>query len=186
MKWTYIILGGIAILAAWQIGLADSITTSIACDGATFLTTAIIGPEETYSNVLFTDSQANLTRVVDRGKEIETTSRITGSGAFGVDEFIGKERIPELDNRYCVFVGKSNKSDYNSVATTGLFWSGSYLGKKRLGNGSTLSRTAINGTGMVLITSRGDDGNTSTNAKTFAAGPMELSEEVRLGGDTDV
>lgn len=185
MKWTYIILGSIAILAVLQIGLADSITTSIACDGAAFLTTAIVGPEETYSNVLFTDSQANVTRVVDRGSEIESTSRITGSGAFGVDEFIGKERNPDLDNRYCVFVGKTNKSDYNSVATTGLFWSGSYLGKKKVGNDSTISRTAINGTGMVLITSRGDDGNTSTNAKTFAAGPMELSEEVLFGGDTN-
>jgi hypothetical protein len=56
---------------------------------------------------------------------------------------------------------------------------------KKIGDDSTMSRTAIHGTETVLIPSRGDDGNTSTNEKTFAAGPMELSEEVLFGGDTD-
>jgi hypothetical protein len=59
---------------------------------------------------------------------------------------------------------------------------GQILSTKKVGEERTRSRTLINGTGQVSLSTETRSNNTSEHSRTYAAGPMQVSEVVALGG----
>lgn len=186
MNFMYIIAGSIILILAWHLGAADSITTTISCAGATFLTTAVIGPDQTYSNSLFTDDRVNLSRNLDTGKGVDSTVQITGSGTVGVDEYQAQTRENPKRVMQCNLLPvAAGAGQHDEITASGLFQSGQYLSHREITNESTRSQTSINGTGQVLMKAASTDGNTSTRGTTYAGGPMQIQEQVLFNGGDD-
>lgn len=187
MNGTYILAGSIILILAWHLGAADSITTTISSAGATFLTTAMVGPDQAYSNHLFTDDRVNLSRYLDTGKGVDSTVKVTGSGTIGVDEYQAQVREnPKRETQCSLLPVATGAVQHDEITASGLFQSGQYLSYREMTNESTRSQTSINGTGQVLMTAESTDGNTSTRGTTYAGGPMQIQEQVLFdGGDNE-
>lgn len=186
MNGAYIIAGSIILVLAWHLGAADSITTTISSAGATFLTTAMVGPGQAYSNHLFTDDRVNLSRSLDTGKGVDSTIQITGGGTIGVDEYQAQTRENPKGVLQCSLLPvAAGPIQHDKITASGLFQSGQYLSHREITNESTRSQTAINGTGQVLMTAESTDGNTSTRGTTYAGGPMQVQEQVLFDGGDD-
>jgi len=186
MNFMYIIAGSIILILAWHLGAADSITTSISSAGATFLTTAMVGPDQAYSNHLFTDDRVNLSRYLDTGNGVDSTIKITGGGTIGVDEYQAQTREnPKRVIQCDLLPVASGAAKHDEITASGLFQSGQYLSHREITNESTRSQTSINGTGQVLMKATSTDGNTSTGGTTYAGGPMQIQEQVLFNGGDD-
>lgn len=111
MNGTYIIVGSIILILVWHLGAADNITTTIISAGATFLTTAMVGPDQAYSNHLFTDDWVNLSRYLDTGKGVDSTVKVTGYGTIGVDEYRAQTRSTRVTR--VLVTPLSERFDYN-------------------------------------------------------------------------
>ena len=66
---------------------------SISCDGAALLSGSFIGLNQSYSQHLFTDDRAVLSRDLRFTEPVESTIRVNGSGAIGYDEYAGNYRM---------------------------------------------------------------------------------------------
>ena len=146
----------------------------------------MIGPDQTYSNSLFTDDRVNLSRNLDTGKGVDSTVQITGSGTIGVDEYQAQTREnPKRVMQCSLLPVTAGAVQHDEITASGLFQSGQYLSHREITNESTRSQTSINGTGQVLMKSASTDGNTSTRGTTYAGGPMQIQEQVLFnGGET--
>jgi hypothetical protein len=156
---------------------------SISCDGAALLSGSFIGLNQSYSQHLFTDDRAVLSRDPRFTGPVESTIRVNGSGAIGYDEYSGNYRIPDVSSFLCSFMGAKNEERRTEELTSsGLMQNGQIISTKKVGEEGTRSRTQINGTGHVSLSTEIRSNNTIENSRTYAAGPMQVSEVVALGG----
>ena len=86
MKKILIIVGVIFLALSWQFSQASGITTSITGTGASFLNTAVVGEDRSYSNSLFTEGRSAVVRVIDTRTGIMSDLLVKSSGSFGIDE----------------------------------------------------------------------------------------------------
>jgi len=183
MNWYYVGAGAICLFIGWQFSQADMISTSIICDGAALLSGSFIGLNQSYSQHLFTDDRAVLSRDLRFTEPVESTIRVNGSGAIGYDEYAENRRIPDVASFLCSFMGTKNEERRSEELTSsGLMQNGQIISTKKVGEEGTLSRTLINGTGQVSLSTETRSNNTTENSRTYAAGPMQVSEVVALGG----
>ena len=183
MNWYYVIAGAICLFIGWQFSQADMISTSISCDGAALLSESFIGLNQSYSQHLFTDDRAVLSRDLRFTGPVESTIRVNSSGAIGYDEYAGNYRIPDVSSFLCSFMGRKNEERRSEeLASSGLMQNGQIISAKQVGEEGTRSRTLINGTGQVSLSTEIRSNNTTENSRTYAAGPMQVSEVVALGG----
>ncbi len=182
MKLVLIIVGIIFLAVSWQISQASGITTSIAGTGVSFLNTAVIGEDKTYSNSLFTEGRSAVIRAIDTRTGILSDVLVKSSGSFGIDEFgdqTGKNSPDSILN--CVFSPVNTSGRYSMVSAMGLFQGGEYQSKKTIGNGLR-SHTSANTTGLVLTKAESEGENISEFGKTVASGNMSLAEDVDFTG----
>ncbi len=183
MNGWYIGTGILLFLLLWQAGQAEHIETTIASEGASFLSSSFTGEDQTYARSVFTTDQADLSQRLVSDGDLGSVLRVTGSGVLGVDEYAFRDHTPDPGGIFCI-LGSDHSGDERAVIrSSGLFSSGAYVSVKELSNESTVSRTGMNGSGQVILTSRTTGGNGSGQTKTYAAGPVSLSEIVRFGED---
>ena len=136
MKKLLIVAGVIFLALSWQFSQASGITTSIAGTGSSFLNTAVIGGDKSYSNSLFTEGRSAVVRVIDTRTGILSDILVKSSGSFGIDEY-GDQTGKDGPNSFlnCVFnlVNQSGRHSY--VSAMGLFQGGEYTSKKQIGDG---------------------------------------------------
>jgi len=90
----------------WRLSQADMISASIWCDGAALLSGSIIGMNLSYSQHIFTDDRAVLSRDLRFTGPVESTLRVNSSGAIGYDESADNHRIPDVSSLLCTLMGK--------------------------------------------------------------------------------
>ncbi len=185
MKKLLIIAGVIFFALSWQFSQASGITTSITGTGASFLNTAVVGEDRSYSNSLFTEGRSAVVRVIDTRTGIMSDLLVKSSGSFGIDEYGDQTKKSGPDSFLnCVFYPVNTSGRYSMVSAMGLFQGGEYLSKKQVGDGLR-SHTTANATGLVLMKSESEGENMTEYGKTLAAGNMSLAEEVDFTGGRD-
>jgi hypothetical protein len=147
------------------------------------LSGSFIGLNQSYSQHLFTDDRAILSRDLRLTGPVESTIRVNGSGVIGYDEYTENHRIPDVSSFLCSFMGMKNEDRRSEeLVSSGLMQNGQIISTKQVGEEGTRSRTLISGTGQVSLSTETRSNNTTENSRTYAAGPMQVSEVVALGG----
>ena len=184
MKKLLIVAGVIFLALSWQFSQASGITTSIAGTGSSFLNTAVIGGDRSYSNSLFTEGRSAVVRVIDTRTGILSDVLVKSSGSFGIDEY-GDQTGKDGPDSFlkCVFSPVNQTRRYSEVSAMGLFQGGEYASKKQIGDGLR-SHTSANATGLVITKAGSEGTNISEYGRTVAAGNMSLVEEVDFTGGT--
>jgi len=181
MKKVLIVAGVIFLAVSWQVSQASEITTSVVGSGASFLNTAVIGVDKSYSNSLFTEGRSSVVRVIDTRTGIQSDLLVKSSGSFGIDEY-GDQTGPESILN-CVFYPVNTSNRYSEVPAMELFQGDEYLSKKQIRNGLR-SHISANATGLVITKAESKGANSSEYGRTVAAGNMSLAEEVDFTGGT--
>lgn len=183
MNWYYVGAGVVCLFIGWQFSQADMISTSISCDGAALLSGSIIGLNQSYSQHLFTDNRAVLSRDLRFNGPVESTIRVNSSGSIGYDEYAYNNWIPVVPSFLCSLRDKKDvERESDELVSIGLMQNGQILSTKEIDDDGTKSRTMINGTGQVSLSTETRSNNTTENSRAYAAGPMQVSEVVALGG----
>ena len=81
---------------------------------------------------------------------------------------------------------KNEEKRSEELTSSGLMQNGQIISTKKVGEEGTRSMTLIKGTGQVSLSTETRSNNTTENSRTYAAGPMHVSEVVALrGGEYD-
>lgn len=184
-----IILCILVLLALTTAGIglshADSISSSIICDGAAWLSASVIGPEENYASRFFTSGPGGITRDVTIGPGIRSAAFVDSAGPAGIYEY-ADHRVNETEtDGTCVFRGSENQifRRLDRIETLGLLRSGIYVSERELSGDQTIGKTGIFGTGMVLTGAVSEGENQTQTSSAHVAGRMNLSEWLWFGGE---
>jgi len=185
MNWAFILTGCALLLIAGLVG-ADSVSSTIVCDGATWVSSSVIGQGQTYAATLFTTNLATLMRDLQvKDGNVKTGTVVESSGPLGIDEYSGQVTNQTDRSAECVFeipVTRTNTRD--EIMYTGLMGSGVYASTRGLQSDKTSSTTMINGSGLVLAraSSKDNAGNETTHTSDVA-GNLNMTERIVFGGD---
>ena len=103
MDRAYVLAGCLILLFAGFIG-ADSISSTIICDGAAFVSSSVMGQGQTYAASLFTTHLSSLFRDIQvRNGDVKTRVVAESSGPMGIDEFSGRAANNTWRKEGCVF-----------------------------------------------------------------------------------
>ena len=175
------------LLTAAGIGLshADSLSSSIICDGAAWLSASVIGPEKNYASRFFTSGPGGIMRDVTIGPGITTEAFIDSAGPAGIYEYADHLVNETETDGTCVFRGRENQTvrRLDRIETSGLLRSGIYVSERELSGDQTIGKTGIFGTGMVLTGAVSEGENQTQTSSAHVAGRMNLSEWLWFGGE---
>lgn len=179
--------GAVCIMILLVGGLcgADSISSSITCNGAIWTTTSLIGQGQAYVADLFTTDVAALLRdiTIRPDERIQTTTSVSSAGPLGIHEYSSQKGDTGDGNESCVFEQGQAETPDNGIWYFGLLTSGAYTSSRMMDDGVS-ALTGANGTGMLLSRMHAvDENGTITDAKTTIAGEMNMTEGVVFGED---
>ena len=177
-------IGCILLLIAGFVG-ADSISSTIMCDGASWVSSSVIGQGQTYAAHLFTTSIASIIRElqVNDGK-VEAVTVADSSGPMGIDEYSGQEANQTPKKSGCVFEISENRTRIeDEIRYTGLMKSGLYTSARDLTSSETSATTMINGTGMILARASSQDQSNETTHTSDVAGRLNMTERIVFRDD---
>lgn len=178
-----VLLGCALLFVAGFVG-ADSVSSTIVCDGATWVSSSVIGQGQTYAATLFTTNLATLMRDLQvKDGNVKTGTVAESSGPMGIDEYSGQVTNQTDRSAGCVFelpVNRTNTRD--EIMYTGLMGSGVYASARNLKSSETSSTTMINGSGLVLAraSARDNSGNETTHTSDVA-GNLNMTERIVFG-----
>lgn len=179
------IITGCVLLFIVGFALADSISSSIVCDGATFVSSSVLGQGQMYAARLFTTDFAHLIRditVTDAG-EVKTGTKADSAGPIGVDEYSGMYSRMVTGNYQCLFDESGNRTrDHDRIMVMGLMEGGEYSSERSLDPESINAVTMANGTGMVLVRAKSGDGCNETSHGSDVSGRFNMTEYISFGG----
>lgn len=163
---------------------ADSFSSVVTCDGATWTSSSIVAAGQVYAAKLFTTDLAVLLRELQIGnKSIQTATSVNSTGPMGIDEYSSQHSVENQTSPYCVFETVENTSPReDKIRYTGLMQTGQYVSSRAI-NQETSAVTMINGTGMILGRSQSKDANKSQQYSTDVAGNMSMTEKIVFGGE---
>lgn len=174
---------GILVLLMIGIGNADSITSSIVCDGAAWVSSSVLGQGHTYAASIFTTNLASLMRSLDFGSDLKVTTVGNSAGPMGIEEYSGQIANQTDEEAGCLFKDRQNKTARtDEISASGLFSAGSYVSSRALGK-QTSARYIVNGTGLMLTRAGSSDGNQSVSFGSDIAGEMNVSESIVFGDE---
>ena len=184
MNRVYAGAGCIMLLIAGFVG-ADSISSTIVCDGATWVASSVIGPGQTYAANFFTTNFAYLMRdlTVNDAGEVKSGTVAESSGPLSIDEYSGKDINQITDKNRCVFDETLNRTrNQNQIRYMGLMEGGIYSSTRILSREKTSASTMVNGSGMVLARAKYEDGMNQTTHASDVAGRLNMTEYIIFGG----
>lgn len=181
MKWFVVLcmIGGTMMLG---ITVADLISSSILCDGATFTSSEVTGPDKAYGASFFTTDRANISRDLALSDGVSSWVRVASSGPMGVDEYSWQMRNRSDPMTRCVFDSSEGQVRDEEIALSGLFTAGEYLGSRSLSEDGTVAGMVLRADGLVNRVVNSGDGNGSLFDRMFLSGGMNSSEFIELIG----
>lgn len=182
MNTHYSILFLIILIPAVNFSCADSLSSSIVCNGAAFVSSSLISQGQTYAAEFFASDLAVLIRNLNLDAEPKTQTIINATGPLGIDEYSSLSREYEKDSQFCIFDDTRNGTDSGSRARTlGLLDQGEYSSSRSVTKDLT-AFTAVNGSGIIQIRAGTEDENRTTSMKSDILGDMNMTEHLTLGG----
>lgn len=178
-----IIPGLVVLLLGFGACHADSVTSSIVCDGAAWVSSSVLGQGQSYASHLFTTDLASLMRslVIDDGVLVSTRGQ--SAGPMGIDEYSGQVVNGSDEDLECLFGEHEGvMARMDEVSVSGLLSRGEYVSSRVLDEG-TIARYVVNGSGILLTRAYSDDGNRSVAFGSDVAGAMNVSEQVVFGDE---
>lgn len=183
MNRVIILLGCMVLLMGPLVCHADSITSSIVCNGASWVSSSVIGQGQSYAAHLFTTDVASLLRSMSFRDGIAVSTSGQSSGPMGIEEYSGQVVNGTDEGSGCLFVENLNDSvRRDEIQSSGLLSRGAYVSNRVLGEG-TRARYLVNGSGIFLTRALSDDGNRSVSFGSDVAGVMNVSEQVMFGDE---
>lgn len=177
-------LTGIFCLLVTGLAAYDSISSSIVCDGASWVSSSVISQGQTYAAHLFTTDIAALFRnleVKDNG-EVRTSTNARSEGPIGVDEYSAQTSGIAGEQNLCVFrLPENNTPSDSKIWYTGLMKSGQYVSTRDLIPGND-AVTMVNGSGIILVRAESRDLNRTITHDSDVIGNLNLTEGIRFGG----
>jgi len=184
MNKVLIVLGCFLLLLAGATH-ADSISSSIVCNGATWVSCSVISEAQAYAASLFTSDYAVLHRKLDLGETISALVSGRSEGPMGVDEYASQVQNQTTRASTCLFTDPDHGTGrQDEVSATGLLLQGEYVSTRILGE-KTVAGSVVNGTGILLLKACSDDGNRTVSHASDIAGSMNVSEEIVFGDGYD-
>ena len=182
MDRAYVLAGCLILLFAGFVG-ADSISSTIICDGAAFVSSSVMGQGQTYAASLFTTHLSSLFRDIQvRNGDVKTRVVAESSGPMGIDEFSGRAANNTWRKEGCVFSDYENRTEaMGEIMHTGLMRSGIYVSARDIKPVGVLSDTLINGSGMFLVRASSKDPGNETIHSSDIAGNMNMTERIVFG-----
>ncbi|NLV28220.1 MAG: hypothetical protein GXY48_13865 [Methanomicrobiales archaeon] len=186
MNWNGVFIGCICLLIAGLVG-ADSISSTIVCDGSSWVSSSVIGQGQTYAANLFTTDLAVLFRNLDVGSngKVSTRTNVQSAGPVGVDEYSGQGTNQTGPSDNCVFALPENGTpSWDEINYMGLMQTGQYVSTRTLDPSQTGAVTMVNGSGMILVRAKSVDVNgTEITHTSDVAGNLNMTEKIVFGGD---
>lgn len=184
MNWLCVLTGCAMLLIAGFVG-ADSVSSTIVCDGAIWVSSSVIGQGQTYAATLFTTNLATLMRDLQvKDGNVKTGTVAQSSGPMGIDEYSGQVTNESPVRAGCVFETSENRTmTKDQIMYTGLMGSGVYASSRNLKSSETSSTTMINGSGLVLARASSQDPGNETTHTSDVAGNLNMTERIVFGGD---
>ncbi|WP_373839354.1 hypothetical protein [Methanospirillum sp.] len=177
-----ILAGCIMLLFAGLVG-ADSISSTIICDRAAFVSSSVFGQGQSYASNLFTTDPAALMRSLIIGDSVQVSTTGQSSGPMGIDEYSGQVVNRSGNNIFCLpdeGTGISLRTD--EIRVSGLLTSGKYVSGRILGK-NTSAMYLVNGSGIFLTRAYSNDKNRSVTFGSDVAGAMNVSEKIVFGDE---
>ena len=184
MNREYVALGFILLLIAGFVG-ADSISSTIVCNGASWVSSSVVRQGHTYAAHLFTTDLTSLIRdlTITGAGQVQTRTIADSSGPMGIDEYSGQMSNATPEDDRCVFDHSLNRTgDHTRIRYLGLLGDGMYASSRTLSSSGTSASTMVNGTGMVLARAVSGDGSNETTHGSDVAGRLNMTEEIIFGG----
>lgn len=183
-----IILCILVLLALTTAGIglshADSISSSIICDGAAWLSASVISPEERYASRFFVTDLGSIVYDLTTGEGLKTGTGIDATGPAGVYEYVASHQNETRTVPSCVFSGQENRTiRLDRIETLGLLGSGVYVSDREVSRSRTAGTTMISGTGMILTGAGSDGQNETKESHAVVSGRMNLTERFVFGED---
>ncbi|MCA1917152.1 hypothetical protein [Methanospirillum hungatei] len=181
MNTHYSLLFLIILIPAASLSCADSLSSSIVCNGAAFVSSSLISQGQTYAAEFFASDLAFLIRNLNFDAEPKTQTIINATGPLGIDEYSSLTREYEKDSTLCIFDTRNRTKAESSARTLGLLEKGDYSSSRSLPKELT-ALTAINGSGIIRIRAGTEDENRTTSMKADILGDLNMTEHLTLGG----
>jgi len=160
---------------------ADSISSSIVCSGATWVSSSVISDARSYAAHLFTSDLAVVNRTLNIGEAITALVSGRSTGPMGIDEYTGQTLNETTRVPACLFTDLDQKPGrQDDISTHGLLISGDYLSHRILSD-KTVAGSVVNGSGILLMKAHSDDGNRTVSHASDVAGSMNVTEEIVFG-----
>ncbi|KAF5083069.1 hypothetical protein KHC33_11010 [Methanospirillum sp. J.3.6.1-F.2.7.3] len=165
---------------------ADSITSSLTCNGASFVSSSVVQPDATWSERMSTSDTATIIRDILSGGTVQTNTMVKSQGPMGIFEYSTAMSNSTGDQNVCLFdtFDQTIRSRYETTVL-GLMQQGSYSSMLLQGNNSRFLVHA-NGTGILLSRAESDDGRKEMNHGSDALGDLNLTEEMEFGVYDDI
>jgi len=162
---------------------ADSVLSSITCNGASFVSSSVIRPEKSWSESLFTSDMATIARSLITGESVQTKTLVKSQGPMGIFEHSDALSNQTGDQKRCLFDRPENETT-NRYETTvlGLMQQGLY---SSLLSQDDISRFLIqaNGTGILLTRAKTSGETEAMSHASDLLGEMNMTEEMEFGED---
>lgn len=177
-------IGCILLLIAGFVG-ADSISSTIMCDGASWVSSSVIGQGQTYAANLFTTSIASIMRELQvKDGKVNAVTVADSSGPMGIDEYSGQVTNQTPVQSGCVFVVSENRTRaQDEIRYSGLMMTGLYASSRDLTSSETSAATMVNGTGMILARASSQDQRNETTHASDVAGRLNMTERIVFRGE---
>ncbi|HOJ97557.1 MAG TPA: hypothetical protein PK024_12060 [Methanospirillum sp.] len=165
---------------------ADSVTSSITCNGASFVSSSVMQPDRSWSESLFAVDSAMILRDILARDSVNTHTRIISQGPVGIFEYSGANESRTADPPGCLLGNRDNRTESRYTTTVlGLMEQGMYA--------STLSQRTTsefllmaNGTGILLTRAAGNDGTRVLSHASDAFGDLNMTERMEFGDDNGI
>lgn len=184
MNKVLLVSGLFLILMAYGTSEADSITSSIVCDGASWVASSVIGQGQTYAASLFTTDIGALMRNLNVGNDgtVHTVTNARSTGPIGVTEYSSQGTNPAESSEKCMFTLPENGTpNQDEITYLGLLQTGEYVSTRTLDSSQTGAITMVNGSGMVLGRAVSTDGANKTTHTSDVAGTVNMTERIVFG-----
>jgi hypothetical protein len=183
MNHQYVVLSIFLFLIVSGFVCADSVSSSIVCDGASWVSSSVTGPDTSISQSLFTTDPALILRDLTVGETVQTRILARSAGPMGIDELSSTQSNQIDDPRYCLFdIPKNQSSGRHETSVLGLLRQGVYSSSGSVHPDDT-SRFLldVNGTGIILTRAVSSGTNQTVTQGSDVAGEMNMTEVMQFG-----
>jgi len=173
--------GFIILFLLSPVGFADEISSSIQCDGATWVSSSVQGQDEHYSGSFFTTDLSSLMRILHLGDSVEVFTSQESSGPMGIDEYSDRGSNASDEASRCMFTLPGNVTVGRSeIMASDLLSGGRYVSSRERSDVFG-ARFQVNGSGLLLTRAVSDDGNRTVRFGSDVGGMMNVTERMVLG-----